>query len=898
MTIGHEVAFDGDWTLDQAQRTVRATLGIAPEFDIHLFLPSGLRFSRDRAGRPNTVNQLLKDVANLRPRLYAVITRHIPDDILNTEVDRLCDARAPKQCLLCPALEATPSAYNQIAALLGFLHVGAGDRGTDLVKAAALVSDFAPLVCGLSRIVKREVITALTVATVCASYFWIVRRLLPTIAPPAALEYSLHCACWLVHLEITPGFEPTQDCARDGSTFSNYLRDTHQDELFVQYVPDSKDSVKLADLTKDADGARTDAITRVFDGAVSFKPIGAIAARRGARASILGEAGGAVVLCLGEDAGRPDRLRICDPAVGVQESVDADALAARLAGAAAGGADIREIIEVCVDVSGSMRSSLANCLVGPTGRKDPATGKATLAGTSRMDFLWQLMESLAHRLFGFHVPCLLGVLAFNETVVYRAPFSPLSTAFLGSLGELKPKGGTHLWDALARGLANLLEERGKGEYTGVSRLRILAFADGCDNGSTEVDKVALAARFISAKVIVDSVLLTTAGKPADLDLARLSHLTGGVSYQVAEGGVAHAVFENESFLVSSKRPEDATRPHPLPLSAADFEGASARFDEALGNAELLTATRQITRLHSPGFEVRRSRGTDREKRLLRELADAGRALARDAETIKLYVNGEKFDEWKLWIRGPRDTDYVGKWWYVSVLFAPEYPREPPLMRFVTIPYHMNVSEDGRICSAGLCQRYNPNVRIIDLIREVQGLLAVPDPVMSVSYAKTWDYFRDRAKYRRDAVESTDDAIPDIVQFLRRTEKKEEDLPDAPEARRGRCRSRSCSRPPSSGPVRGRSMCRETPIACECVDRLCLMLKVSDLCSLLFVDFPVAIRETGVLGPWATILPSRSRPVSETAGICCMPSDGSHVASVSSKLHFVRVWDFELRMNKG
>jgi ubiquitin-protein ligase len=391
-----------------------------------------------------------------------------------------------------------------------------------------------------------------------------------------------------------------------------------------------------------------------------------------------------------------------------------------------------------------------------------------LGETSRLDYLWQMVASVSHRLYGFRIPCLLGFLAFTNTIAFEQPFSPLSGDYESTLVDIAPKGGSHLWDALEKGLNNLKALTAAREYPNVRAVRILVFADGADSGST-IDKVALANALIAAKVVVDSVLLTSAERDASPDLTRLSRLTGGFAYQIQPGDEVLSLFERESFLISSKRP--ATVVADLPVTPEAFDKTPFHFDTNLDNMELVHASARIEGLHTPAYRLTHppDRPTPRTERILLELRGALIHQRTSGDnSIRLYVNNRDFSEWKAFLLGPAGTQYGGVWWHLSVLFPEGYPIVPPIMRFVTIPHHMNVSEDGRICMDGLCQKYHLGKTVMSLILEVKELFTVPQLDLAVSVAKRLDFRLDEAGYNRQSAESCEGAIPDLDRHLRGT----------------------------------------------------------------------------------------------------------------------------------
>jgi hypothetical protein len=60
-----------------------------------------------------------------------------------------------------------------------------------------------------------------------------------------------------------------------------------------------------------------------------------------------------------------------------------------------------------------------------------------------------------------------------------------------------------------------------------------------------------------------------------------------------------------------------------------------------------------------------------------------------------------------------------------------YPDEPPVFRFVTVPFHINVSDEGRPCMNTLSTHYQSTASVFDLLGHVRGLLLMPnyeDPI--------------------------------------------------------------------------------------------------------------------------------------------------------------------------
>lgn len=125
-----------------------------------------------------------------------------------------------------------------------------------------------------------------------------------------------------------------------------------------------------------------------------------------------------------------------------------------------------------------------------------------------------------------------------------------------------------------------------------------------------------------------------------------------------------------------------------------------------------------------------------------------------------------FFSWRVLIKSPEETPYEGKWWYLYVYFDEQYPLIPPNIRFVTVPYHLNVSPEGRICSNILEKGYFSSIHIVDILTEIKELFLLPNPDLPVRI-DVYDVFRnDKDEYFRLARESTlNNALDDYSQYI-------------------------------------------------------------------------------------------------------------------------------------
>jgi len=115
-------------------------------------------------------------------------------------------------------------------------------------------------------------------------------------------------------------------------------------------------------------------------------------------------------------------------------------------------------------------------------------------------------------------------------------------------------------------------------------------------------------------------------------------------------------------------------------------------------------------------------------RLIKESADFKTDIL-DPDTYEWAIPTEA--EKRLWcgfIKGPKDTVYEGGLYEIDIVIPPNYPFEPPKMKFRTKIYHPNISSaTGAICLDILKDQWTPALCIRTLLVSLQALLSSPQP---------------------------------------------------------------------------------------------------------------------------------------------------------------------------
>ena len=113
---------------------------------------------------------------------------------------------------------------------------------------------------------------------------------------------------------------------------------------------------------------------------------------------------------------------------------------------------------------------------------------------------------------------------------------------------------------------------------------------------------------------------------------------------------------------------------------------------------------------------------------------------------------------------------------MHVSFPDLYPTSPPNIRFVTVPYHLNISPDGRICMDIFEDRYMSSKHVVEIVQEIKELFIYANPVFAVSVDTYSNYVFDNEDYERYAKKlAEDNAKSDYNEYL--LNKLDDDVPD-------------------------------------------------------------------------------------------------------------------------
>ncbi|GLJ21954.1 hypothetical protein SUGI_0411180 [Cryptomeria japonica] len=116
------------------------------------------------------------------------------------------------------------------------------------------------------------------------------------------------------------------------------------------------------------------------------------------------------------------------------------------------------------------------------------------------------------------------------------------------------------------------------------------------------------------------------------------------------------------------------------------------------------------------------------------------------------VDDSNIFEWSVAIIGPPDTLYEGGFFNAIMSFPPDYPNNPPSVKFTSEMWHSNVYPDGRVCISILhapgddpnayehaSQRWSPVHTVETILLSIISMLSSPnhESPANVDAAKEW-----------------------------------------------------------------------------------------------------------------------------------------------------------------
>ncbi|KAK8899970.1 hypothetical protein M9Y10_002293 [Tritrichomonas musculus] len=706
--------------------------GIPDDFDIHIFLPSGVLFLPGDDPEKRTLGDFFEAADHSWNRIYVIVTKNLGDFVYR-EIDEPCNCSGIYKNMISPLFDSSLAGLTQMASFLGYLFHG-GIHGEHLMIALAKVTRFAPLFINICRLLEHSQLNALNIISITAPLFTLFKSLLPeSIKNDKIFKYTFQILTYINKLKVTDFLDlRTIDLDNDPSPnealIYEFLKVKNQQDHVIIWGGDiEKDAYEGIILEKPPTDIFTDKVNNIFNMKKTFKPVAPLSLHYIYYPTFVrGEGKNESILFIKEVKNKKNWIEYIDPKIGSIKEISIDDLATKLHNSdkeeflsLIDGNVVDQIIVICYDKSTSMKFKMEG-------------GNPRGGALSRIQIANRYLHALVDQANSLRVSSIYGLIGFHSEVEVIQGLTAMSSQFLDRLKDVKPDGKTLLYDALSKAqemILNITKPRGGSDselpYPN-AKLRIIVISDGTDNKSSSSPSE-LTDSFIKNGIIVDTVLVASNEK--NDKMCAISKLTGGLCFQPSNIEEGLKIFEQEAFLNIKMRHIDP--PHKTPINDAILDTKASEFngnyDEVAKNQVIYLAQFKI-QLASPLYacylyQNEREIKTMRSRRALKELNIIGH---NPNDNYIVYSSYATPDEWRIFIKGPEGTPFKGKWLNIYMSLSSSYPTVPPSFKFLTIPFHPNVSQEGTIKFSLIDKDYTPKVGIDSIIEGIIQLLKTPD----------------------------------------------------------------------------------------------------------------------------------------------------------------------------
>lgn len=716
------------------------------EIELHIFLPGGIPY------RNSSINDFLDATDVFHYNLYVIVTAPL-GDLVNQKIPEPCSCKGIMGQLLSPLFPSSPAGLTQIASLLGyFYHDGLNGEHLLLVLAKFGVH-FPPMFLSIYRLLEQSELIGLNIISITAPLFWLFQDILSDDIPNEEIfEHTLKCITFYSLIKETEFLKIVAVNLNDPNEdhpLCDYFRNTNQ-QNHVIYWEDDLDEKRSGftglEISQQPDPAE---IENIFDTSslCAYKPVLPLSLHYVYHPTFIqGGEENYVMLFLKEVPNKKNIIQYIDPTVGTISEIDVNVLS-RQTGAGKEQNDLTTLIDpnrvdqlifICIDESRSMKFRLQG-----------GNPKADRNEISRAQIATQLLRAFVEQSYKLRVSSIYGLIAFGDSPRLIQDLTPLSEQFIEKCAEIKPTGKTHLFDALKLACDKLIESSEEEEgyinapYPNAVK-RIIIITDGEDNKSTALPSD-LVNTFIANDIKVDTVLISS------IDLSNrcctISKMTAGLSFQPHSIEEGLKLFEQEGFINLKRR--HLTKPFVGHVTEAIFAEHASNFrdfDSYAPNQEILNAKQKVP-LSTPFNMVCESRKNPTNSfRLNRAISELNNIGHNPNDNFVVYSFSSSPAEWRVFIKGPAGTPFEHKYLNLYVYLPSTYPSTPPRFRFLTIPFHPNVSAEGAVMFTMINKEYKSKTSISTFLQRIVEILANPELDTAINPEAMRLYNTNRASY--------------------------------------------------------------------------------------------------------------------------------------------------------
>ncbi|OHT12554.1 hypothetical protein TRFO_03552 [Tritrichomonas foetus] len=353
-----------------------------------------------------------------------------------------------------------------------------------------------------------------------------------------------------------------------------------------------------------------------------------------------------------------------------------------------------------------------------------------------------LLRFYTNHSFRYKASTLQGMMTYGVRSLVTAPFFTVNEEFGTQVDRSSAGGKSDIFSAISDAIDYI--NTFNGDEAGIiyadATLRILLITTGY-NETGNILYEEIKEKLHQNEVVLDSFIMNKNAPDVKI-INKLSHYTGGCSLLIENKEFGEKAIDQEAFLNITLRP--------TPMFGNDD---NSEFDKSFPNKMIIDGNKKASLVSvDESFEKSSNQTPENESEAENENPLEGIKISlpnanmntnrrilqefRYTESIKncnirVYLDSQNISQWRIFMKAPVKANLNEKWFYLSIHFPTDYPRKPPLFKFISVPYHVNISREGRICLNYLDKEYNPSLCIFYLILCIRELLVSPnydDPI--------------------------------------------------------------------------------------------------------------------------------------------------------------------------
>jgi ubiquitin-protein ligase len=336
----------------------------------------------------------------------------------------------------------------------------------------------------------------------------------------------------------------------------------------------------------------------------------------------------------------------------------------------------------------------------------------------------------ASRIDNFYALTQFGMRTRPDYGVYRDFVTPgeVSNGFQQALNAINAYGGTPMWEALQVSIQALIAKRDEIKRQAAQRgvncadppMRIIVLTDGEANRNNLMNQVIL--QLIQHQIRLDAIFVSG---QLIAPLTTAARMTGGYVFVPNSVRDADPIFESEAFYSAARRLYGPFRQEPVEVILNRVKSGQA--PEGVPDTVVKSKAPEAgvhlggKKFGDPWWIVAKYKSPEglRDTRIIEELSYI---IWNDDPSFSVYVDQDDIASWRILMKLPEGTRYANLWFQLYFHFPLLYPANGPLIRFIDPPYHVNISDEGRIILPEIQEYYEDSLHVFDIVEEIRILL--------------------------------------------------------------------------------------------------------------------------------------------------------------------------------